>query len=113
MARSNPPLAPTAFFILLALASGEKHGYAIMRESRSLSDGSPRLGPATLYTTIQRLLDSRSIEEASGPADGDTRRRYYRLTKQGRSALDQELRRMELLVEKSAALRPRSSGAQS
>lgn len=111
MAKPSPPLAPSAFFILLALSSGEKHGYAIMHESRNLSDGTLRLGPATLYTTIQRLLDSRSIEETPGPEDGDTRRRYYRLTKQGRSALDQEVRRMELLVKKSMALRPRSSGA--
>jgi DNA-binding PadR family transcriptional regulator len=113
MERSTPPLAPAVFFILLALASGEKHGYAIMRESRNLSDGSFRLGPATLYTTIQRLLDSKWIEEVPSPEDGDARRRYYQLTKEGGSALNHELRRMKLLVEKSAALRLRRSGAQS
>jgi DNA-binding PadR family transcriptional regulator len=113
MSRSDPPLPPATFFILFALTSGEKHGYAIMRESRKLSDDSFQLGPATLYTTIQRLLDSKWIEEAPGPEDGDPRRRYYRLTKQGRWALDHEVRRMEALVKKSIALRLLSVGAKS
>ena len=53
---TNQPLAPAAFYILFALASGEKHGYAIMREAREASENKFDLGPATLYTTIQRLL---------------------------------------------------------
>lgn len=113
MLDSDLPLPPATFFILFALASGEKHGYAIMRESRKLSDNSFKLGPATLYTTIQRLLDSKWIEEAPGPEDGDPRRRYYRLTKQGRSALDREVRRMEALVKKSIAFRLSSAVAKS
>jgi DNA-binding PadR family transcriptional regulator len=63
------------------------------------------MGPATLYTTIQRLLDSTWIEEVSGPSDGDQRRRYYRLAKPGKSALHREMKRMEALVRKSKALR--------
>jgi DNA-binding PadR family transcriptional regulator len=113
MPRWSLPLPPATFFILLALAGGEKHGYAIMRETRRLSDDSFQLGPATLYTTIQRLLDSKWIEEAAGPEDGDPRRRYYRLTKHGRSALDHEVRRMEGLVRKSIALRLRPVVAKS
>ena len=59
------PLAPAAFLILFALASGDKHGYAIMQEARELSDNAIAIGPATLYTTIQRLLDSDRIREVT------------------------------------------------
>jgi DNA-binding PadR family transcriptional regulator len=105
MERSDQPLPPAAFFILFALATGDKHGYAIMQEARELSDSRFVLGPATLYTTVQRLLQSDWIKEVSGPADHDPRRRYYRLTRQGRSALDNEMERMEGIVRKSKALR--------
>jgi DNA-binding PadR family transcriptional regulator len=106
MPRPDLPLPPATFFILFALATGDKHGYAIMQEARRLADDRFRIGPATLYTNVQRLLDSRWIEEVSGPADGDPRRRYYRLTRQGKSALQNEMERMEALVRKSKALRP-------
>src|SRR5205085_960565 len=98
---------PAAFFILFALADGEKHGYAIMRETRALSEGEFELGPATLYTTIQRLLESNWISEVEGPESSDSRRRYYGLTKQGNQVLDKELKRMETMVRKSKALRLR------
>lgn len=107
MPRSDLPIPPAAFFILFALASGDKHGYAIMREARNLSDNRFQMGPATLYTTIQRLLESQWIAEASGPDDSDPRRRYYRLTKPGKAALHHEMERMEALVRKSKALRLR------
>ena len=109
MESPNPPLAPAAFYILFALSDGEKHGYAIMREARAASDNGLDLGPATLYTTIQRLLDSGWIEEAESPAGSDGRRRYYALTKNGNSILDAELKRMEAIVKKSKALRLRSA----
>ena len=105
MDRTGLPLPPAAFFILFALAGGEKHGYAIMRETRELSEGDFELGPATLYTTIQRLLDSKWIVEVTGPESGDSRRRYYDLTKQGRDIFDMELTRREAMVRKSKALR--------
>jgi len=113
MPRSDLPLAPATFFILFALATGDKHGYAIMLETRKLSDNTLPMGPATLYTTIQRLLDSRWIEGVRSPEKGDTRRRYYRLTGPGRSALNVELERMEALVRKSKAMRllPVGSGS--
>jgi DNA-binding PadR family transcriptional regulator len=107
MSRSDLPLPPAAFFILFALATGEKHGYAIMRESRTLSDNRVQLGPATLYTTIQRLLDSGWIEESAGPEGRDPRRRYYRLTKPGKSTLHQEMDRMEAIVRRAKAMRLR------
>ena len=106
-------LPPAAFLILLALASGDKHGYAIMQEARKLSDDATPLGPATLYTTIQRLLDSDRIREVPGPEDGHTRRRYYRLTYAGKAALDSELARMEALIRKSKAMRRRMAESES
>ena len=65
MPPSDQPLQPATFWILFALATGDKHGYAIMRETRQLSDGQFEMGPATLYTTIQRLLDSAAREESA------------------------------------------------
>jgi DNA-binding PadR family transcriptional regulator len=107
MLQSAPPLPPAAFYILFALATGEKHGYAIMQEARKLSDHRLQIGPATLYTTIQRLVESGWIDESPGPKDSDPRRRYYRLTKPGRTALHQDMDRMESIVRKSKALRLR------
>ena len=109
----NEPLPPAAFLILLALASGEKHGYAIMREARALSDGGFEIGPATLYTSIRRLLDSGWIEEVSGPEGADIRRRYYALTGRGNSALHLELDRMRSIVNKANALKLPSPELQS
>jgi DNA-binding PadR family transcriptional regulator len=99
----QPPLTPAVFFTLFALAGGEKHGYAIMQETRDLSDGSFRMGPATLYTTLQRLLDLDLVAEAGGDGS-DSRRRNYRLTKSGRALLDAELERVEALVHKAKAM---------
>jgi DNA-binding PadR family transcriptional regulator len=99
------PLTPAVFFTLFALAGGENHGYAIMQEVRNLSDSSFRMGPATLYTTIRRLLDLDLIEEVAGAGDSDSRRRNYRLTSAGRALLDAELARVEALVRKARGSR--------
>ena len=104
---SDQPLAPAAFFILFALASGAKHGYAIMQEARKLSDNAIQIGPATLYTSIQRLLDADRIREVPGPEGSDSRRRYYRLTAAGKAVLNSEIARMEALIRKSKAMRLR------
>jgi DNA-binding PadR family transcriptional regulator len=95
------PLTPAVFFVLFSLSDGEKHGYAIMRETTTLSGGKFRMGPGTLYTTLQRLLDMGLIEEARGKRNGideDTRRRYYRLTGIGKLLFDAELHRMDSVV---------------
>jgi DNA-binding PadR family transcriptional regulator len=113
MEQPDPPLAPAAFLILFALASGDKHGYAIMQEARKLSDHSFQMGPATLYTTIQRLLDADRIREVPGPDHGDSRRKYYRLTGAGKSTLNAELARMESMVKKSKAMRLRTAESSS
>jgi DNA-binding PadR family transcriptional regulator len=91
------PLTPAVFFILFALADGDKHGYAIMQETTKLSEGRFRMGPGTLYTTIQRLLELSLIEEVwemNAVDKRESRRRYYRLTRQGRALLDLEINRM-------------------
>jgi DNA-binding PadR family transcriptional regulator len=99
--RSLVPMTPAVFFIMLALADGQKHGYAIMQEVSNLSDSKFRMGPGTLYTTIQRLLDLSLIEEAGGPSRTSrqhSRRRYYRLTGAGKGLLEFEVRRLESVV---------------
>jgi DNA-binding PadR family transcriptional regulator len=109
--RESPPVAAASFFILLALATGEKHGYAIMQESKKLSDGRFAMGPATLYTNIQRLIASRWIKEVPGPEGSDSRRRYYRITANGNSVLSLELARMEAVVRKAKTMKLRLSEA--
>jgi DNA-binding PadR family transcriptional regulator len=95
------PLTPAAFHILLALADGEKHGYAIMKEAEETTAGSMRLGPGTLYGAIKRLLKAGLIiesDERPDPALDDSRRRYYALTQFGRRVLTAEAERMDNLV---------------
>src|SRR6202035_4979835 len=82
------PLSPAVFFVLFALADGEKHGYLIMQEVKVLSDGKFQMGPATLYTTIQKLVDQSCIEEVEN--NSQDRRRNYRLTRTGRRLLNAE-----------------------
>src|SRR5580698_3634972 len=90
------PLSPVVFFVLFALADGEKHGYLIMQEVAVLSDRKLRMGPATLYTTIQRLVDQMLVEETDKEAGG--RRRYYRLTRSGQELLRAELDRQAAVL---------------
>jgi DNA-binding PadR family transcriptional regulator len=97
------PLTPAVFFILFALSQGEKHGYAIMQEVSVLSDGKFRMGPGTLYTTIQRLLELSLIEETGAESGG--RRRYYRLTRTGKLVFKTEVSRMDAVVR--LALQPK------
>jgi DNA-binding PadR family transcriptional regulator len=95
------PLTPTVFHILLALADGQKHGYAIMQEVEARTAGAMRMGPGTLYGSIQRMLKDGLIVEAqerTAPVHGEERRRYYRLTEFGQRVLQAEARRLEQLV---------------
>jgi DNA-binding PadR family transcriptional regulator len=77
------PLTPAVFNILLALADGEKHGYAIMLEVENFTQGAVNMGPGTLYGSTKRMLDAGLIRESSERPDpdmDDQRRRYYVLT---------------------------------
>ena len=96
--RNLLPLTPAVFFILFALADGEKHGYAVMQQVSVLSDGKLRMGPGTLYTTIQRLLRLSLIEETTHKDEPEGRRRYYRLTGQGETLLQTEISRMDAVL---------------
>lgn len=102
------PLPNATFHILLALRTGELHGYAIMAEVKRLSDGRVRLGPATLYGAIKRLLAGGLIEESDerpDPALDDERRRYYGVTGRGEQVCAAEVDRVRSLL--SRAVRPR------
>jgi DNA-binding PadR family transcriptional regulator len=91
--------------ILLALAAGKRHGYGIAQEAEAVSNGRVKLGPATLYTTLQHLLELDWISTAGAPAGVDERRKYYRLTAAGRHALEEEVERMEAVVRKARTIR--------
>jgi DNA-binding PadR family transcriptional regulator len=93
------PLSPAVFHILLALADEEQHGYAIMRDIEDRTDGVVRVGPGMLYGSIKWLVADGFIEEAAakGKAE-DERRKYYRLTAEGRGLLKAEASRLEAAV---------------
>ena len=94
-----PPLTPAVVHVLLALAGGERHGYAILKDVERQSNQRLRFGPGTIYGTLQRLMEAGWVEESNGPASTvDERRRYYRLTRGGREALAAEIDRLEALV---------------
>lgn len=95
------PLTPTVFNILLSLADGEKHGYAIMQEVEEATEGRTRMGPGTLYGSLDRMLKAGYITESdrrpASKAD-DERRRYYRLSSFGRRVLQAETARLTRAV---------------
>ena len=96
------PLTPALFHVLLALAEEEMHGYAILKEVERRTGGKVRLSAGTLYGIIKRLNGEGWIVESSKrPAAGldDERRRYYRLTEQGRQVAVAEARRLEELLK--------------
>jgi DNA-binding PadR family transcriptional regulator len=99
------PLTPAVFFVLFALAGGEKHGYAIMQQISALSNGEFRMGPGTLYTTIQRLVDLVLIEEVLRSDHQDARRRYYHLTGAGELLIEAEFARMRSLLKTAYKLK--------
>lgn len=99
--KANLPLSPVVFAILLALASGEKHGYAIMKEAAEPEGGAIKLGPGTLYGSIDRMIRDRLVEE-TGFTD-DARRRYYRITAFGQRVFAAEFARIGSIVRAARA----------
>ncbi len=100
------PLPSAAFQILLALAGEDLHGYGIMRQVAEQTRGRMRLGPGTLYSSIQTLLDAKLIEESEPREDakvGHERRRYYRLTSAGRKLARFEAERLADLLRLARA----------
>lgn len=100
------PLTPPVLHTLLALADGDKHGYAILKEIARRTDGDVRLSAGTLYALVRRATaDGLMVEsvERPDPALDDERRRYYRLTPLGRRVAAAEIARLESIVEMARA----------
>ncbi|NLE44109.1 MAG: PadR family transcriptional regulator [Chloroflexi bacterium] len=102
---SRLPLREPTFLILLSLAPGPKHGYAILKEVEALSEGRVQLSTGTLYGAVKRLLDDGWIQRVSDPLPNETirARKAYALTEQGRRALNAEVRRLDKLVSVALA----------
>ena len=103
MTTTNPtsPLTPAVFHILLALSSGARHGYGIMKQVEIDSQGTIKMGPGTLYGSLKRMLDAGLVEESDKRVDpemDDERRIYYQITRMGAEALAAELERYQRIV---------------
>lgn len=101
------PLRPAAYLLLLGLAEGDGHAYALKQDVARRSGGRVRLGPATLHRTLADLADKGLIEESPARPDpdrDDERRRYYRLTPLGRKVAIAETNRLADLVAGARAL---------
>ncbi len=106
------PLSVPAFHILLSLVGQDLHGYAIIKDIETRTEGEVRLTASTLYGAIARMLDAGLLEERD--ADGESpRRRTYRLTRAGRRLLEREAERLARAAEWAAAKRllPQARGA--
>ena len=106
------PLQPAVFHILMVLAEGDNHGYAIIGAIAARTDGRVKIGPGTLYRSIQRMLEDglvTEIDERPAPEEDDERRRYYRITPFGRKVATAETQRLADLVKlaRSSGLAPR------
>jgi DNA-binding PadR family transcriptional regulator len=104
--RKLDPLPPAAFQILLSLADADLHGYGIMRQVADQTGGRMRLGPGTLYSSIQSLLEEKFIEEVEvgeGKNPGQERRRVYRLSSAGRKLARAEAERLADLLRVARA----------
>ena len=98
------PLSEVTFYILLSLAPGAKHGYAILKDVESMSQGKLRFSTSTLYDALERMLGQKLIErvEEGGAQNGGRKRKNYRLNKKGSGLLAAEFKRMQTLLEVAA-----------
>ena len=107
------PLTPAAFHVLLSLAEGDKHGYAIIKEVARRSEGKVQLRAGTLYAVIRKFVEQGLLVESAArpdPALDDERRRYYRLTDRGRAVAMAEADRLaETLAQARVKLAPRKA----
>jgi DNA-binding PadR family transcriptional regulator len=104
MAKRNTaqaPLTPAVLHVLLALSTGERHGYGIMKQVKADSQGKVKMGPGTLYGSIARMTEAGLVRESDRRVDpemDDERRIYYQLTGAGQAALEAELKRYRGVV---------------
>jgi DNA-binding PadR family transcriptional regulator len=107
MSDSQGPVTAAMFHVLLSLADGDKHGYAILKEVEEQTSGEVSLSTGTLYGIIKRLLaEGLIVESRQRPAEGeDQRRRYYRLTDEGRQLAVSEAQRMEKMLARARSKR--------
>ena len=99
--KSNPPLTPAVLHILLALSTEERHGYGIMKQAESESQGKVKMGPGTLYGSLGRMMEAGLIRESDKKVDpelDDERRVYYEITALGQATLAAELERYREVV---------------
>lgn len=113
--RTTGPLTPAVLHILLALSTQERHGYGIMKQVESDSQGKVKMGPGTLYGSVRRMIDAGLIRESDRKIDpnlDDERRVYYKLTALGRKALQAELQRYRevVAVASQKSLLPQANG---
>ena len=100
------PLPVAVFHILIALADRNRHGYSIMQDVATRTEGKVQLSAGTLYSSIRRMLEQGLIEELAespDPSSTDERRRYYRLTRFGRRAAAAEVARLNALLQQARA----------
>lgn len=98
------PLSPAILHILLALADEDRHGYAIMQEISKHAQGQYKIGPGTLYDNLQKMMNQGLVEESRRASrDEDPRRRYYHLTRLGRSVLAAEVNRLDDVLRQAKA----------
>jgi DNA-binding PadR family transcriptional regulator len=103
------PLSAATFYILLALADEDRHGYGIMQEVSRQSEGKYKLGPGTFYDNLKKLIDYGTVKEVPRKsANDDPRRRYYRITGFGRKLLVAEVSRLDIAI-REAKVRLRSA----
>jgi DNA-binding MarR family transcriptional regulator len=97
MVKSEPqlPLTPAVFHILLALFGRERHGYDIMQQVKSDSQGAVKMGPGTLYGSLDRMIDAGLVAKGNTK---DPRRIYYKLTALGQASLRAETERLSRLA---------------
>ena len=106
------PLKPVWFHLLLAIASGHRHGYAMKKDVERRTEGKLKIWPPTLYRGLSGLMEEGLVEEDPDgmSGEGDRERKPYRITRRGREALAAELERLEALVREAKGLDILASG---
>ena len=94
----HPPLKPAVLHILLALTRGDLHGLGIADEALAASGGAVRLGPGTLYRSLDEMSGRGLVEKVASSPEDDPRRKYYRITDAGRELLQADVARLAKLV---------------